>query len=104
MVINSMLTMHGSVVTIGIDSLVPHDLDVLATGSAVELVGSSQPAAHAVREHALLVDVGLEIRRGLVLLLLLLHSILSNKPQRKINNKYKCVNIYNIKKYIFVSI
>lgn len=40
-------------------------------GSAVQLVGSRQPAAHPVRQPALLGDMVLEVRRRL-------HSVLSD--------------------------
>lgn len=59
------LTVHGSVVSVGVDPLVGQDLDVLAAGAAVQLVGSGQPAAHPVRHAALLGNMVLEIRRRL---------------------------------------
>lgn len=54
-------TVHCSVVSVGVDPLVAQDLDVLAAGSAVQLVGSGQPAAHAVRQPALLRDMVPEV-------------------------------------------
>lgn len=65
-------TVHRAVVPVSIDPLVGQDLDVLPTGSAVQLVGSGQSAAHAVRQPALFGDVLLEIRRRL-------HSVLPRK-------------------------
>lgn len=59
------LTIHGSIVAVCVHSLVGHDLNVLPAGSAVQLVGSGQPAAHSVRQSALLGDMVLEIRRRL---------------------------------------
>lgn len=63
--------MHRAVVPIGVDPLVGQDLDVFPAGSAVQLVGSRQPAAHPVRQPALLGDMVLEVRRRL-------HSVLSD--------------------------
>ena len=63
--------MHRSVVSVGVDPLVGQDLDVFPAGSAVQLVGSGQPATHPVRQPALLGDMVLEIRWGL-------HSVLSD--------------------------
>lgn len=59
------LTIHGSVVAVCVHPLVGQDLDVFPAGSAVQLVGSGQPAAHSVRQSALLCDMVLEIRRRL---------------------------------------
>lgn len=61
----AVLTVHGSIVAVGVHPLVGHDLNVLPAGSAVQLVGSGQPAAHPVRQSALLDDMVLEIRRRL---------------------------------------
>lgn len=58
-------TIHGSIVAVCVHPLVGHDLNVLPAGSAVQLVGSGQPAAHSVRQSALLGDMVLEIRRRL---------------------------------------
>lgn len=63
--------MHRSVVPVGVDPLVGQNLDVFPAGSAVQLVGSRQPAAHPVRQPALLGDMVLEVRRRL-------HSVLSD--------------------------
>lgn len=60
-----LLTVHGSVVAVGVHPLVGQDLDVFAAGAAVQLVGAGQPAAHPVRQAALLGDVVLEVRRRL---------------------------------------
>lgn len=59
------LTVHRSVVPVGVDPPVGQNLDVFPAGAAVQLVGPSQPAAHAVRQAALLGDMVLEVRRGL---------------------------------------
>lgn len=59
------LTIHGPVVSVRVHPLVGQDLDVFPAGSAVQLVGSGQPAAHSVRQPALLGDMVLEIRRRL---------------------------------------
>lgn len=59
------LTIHGPVVAVCVHPLVGQHLDVFPAGSAVQLVGSGQPAAHSVRQSALLGDVVLEIRRRL---------------------------------------
>lgn len=59
------LTIQGSVVAVCVHPLVGQDLDVFPAGSAVQLVGSGQPAAHSVRQSALLGDMVLEIRRRL---------------------------------------
>lgn len=61
----AVLTIHGSVVTVCVHPLVGHDLNVLPAGSAVQLVGSGQPAAHSVRQSALLGHMVLEVRRRL---------------------------------------
>lgn len=57
--------MHGPVVPVGVDPLVGQNLDVLPAGSAVQLVGSGQSAAHPVRQPALLRHMLLEVRRRL---------------------------------------
>lgn len=57
------LTVHGPVVSVGVDPLVGQHLDVFAAGAAVQLVGAGQPAARAVRQAALLGDVVLEVGR-----------------------------------------
>lgn len=72
---NVCLTVHGSVVSVGVDPLVGQDLDVFPAGAAVQLVGSGQPAAHPVREPALLGDMVLEIRRRL-------HRVLSEQYRK----------------------
>lgn len=61
-----LLTMRIPVLGHGVDLLVRQDLHVLAAGSAVQLVDSDQPAAHAVRHFALLAYMLREIRRGLI--------------------------------------
>jgi len=58
-------TVYRPVVAVGVDPLVAQDLDVFPAGSAVQLVGSGQSAAHPVRQPALLSDMVLEIRRRL---------------------------------------
>lgn len=58
-------TVRRPVVPVGVDPLVGQDLDVFSAGSAVQLVGSGQPAAHPVRQTALLSDMVLEIRGSL---------------------------------------
>lgn len=57
--------MSRAVVPVGVDPPVGQNLDVLPAGSAVQLVGSGQPAAHAVRQPALLRHMLLEVRRRL---------------------------------------
>lgn len=79
-VIYSFLTVHSSVVAHGIHFLIAQNLDMFAAGPAVELVGPNQPAAHPVRQPALLVHMVLEIRRWGVGL----HCVLSNQK-----NTYK---------------
>lgn len=58
--------MHISIVGHGVDLLVGQDLNVLAAGPAVQLVDPDQPAAHTVRDFALLAYMLREIRRGLI--------------------------------------
>lgn len=58
-------TVHRSVVSVGVDPLVGQNLDVFPAGAAVQLVSAGQPAAHPVRQSALLGDMVLEIRRRL---------------------------------------
>lgn len=60
------LTVHIAIFGHGVDPLVGQNLDVLAAGSAVQLVDPDQPAAHAVRHFALLAYMLREIRRGLI--------------------------------------
>lgn len=72
----AVLTVNRTVVPVRVDPLVRQDLDVFPTGSAVQLVGSSQTAAHSVREPALLGDMVLEIRRGL-------RGVLQNNGKQK---------------------
>lgn len=67
----AVLTVNRAVVSVRVDPLVSQDLDVFPAGSAVQLVGPRQTAAHSVREPALLGDMVLEIRRGL-------HGVLQN--------------------------
>lgn len=59
------LSVHGSVLPVGVDSLIGQDLDVFPARAAVQLVSPGQSAAHPVRQPALLGDMVLEIRRGL---------------------------------------
>lgn len=59
------LTMHISVLCHGVDVLVSEDLDVLAAGPAVELVGANQPPTCPVRHSALLAHMLCEIWWGL---------------------------------------
>lgn len=78
--------MHRSVVSVGVDPLVGQDLDVFPAGAAVQLVGSCQPAAHSVRQPALLGDMVLEIRRGL-------HSVLSDNRKHMSRNMKLLFNV-----------
>lgn len=72
-------TVHRSVVAVSVDPLVGQDLDVFPAGAAVQLVGSCQPAAHPVRQPALLGDMVLEIRRRL-------HRVLSDNRKHMSRN------------------
>ena len=56
--------MHRSVFRVGVDPHVAHHLHVFPAGAAVQLVGSGQPAAGAVREAALLRHMVPEVRGG----------------------------------------
>lgn len=71
--------MHCSIVSVGVDPLVGQDLDVFPAGATVQLVGSGQPAAHPVRQPALLGDMVLEIRRRL-------HSVLPDNRKHMSRN------------------
>lgn len=57
--------MHVSVLGHGVDFFVGQDLYMLATGSAVKLVGPDESPADPVRHPTLLIHMLCKIRRGL---------------------------------------